>query len=60
MTDAAFWESLRLSRAAWTDDPRLNAFFASADDIPAFLGRSKPLRECAIPPAEALGDAIGR
>lgn len=33
-----------LSRAAWNDDPRLNAFFATADDVPAYLGRSRELR----------------
>jgi hypothetical protein len=38
-------EPLLLSRAAWNDDPRLNAFFASANDVPEFLGRSKALRE---------------
>ena len=38
-------EPLLLTRASWSDDPRLNAFFASADDVPAFLGRSKELRE---------------
>jgi hypothetical protein len=33
-----------LARAAWIDDPRLNAFFATADDVPACLGRSRELR----------------
>ncbi|RZL89872.1 MAG: hypothetical protein EOP82_17745 [Variovorax sp.] len=37
-------EPLLLARAAWSDDPRLNAFFAAADDVPAFLGRSRELR----------------
>ncbi|MDM0015382.1 hypothetical protein QTH87_23265 [Variovorax sp. J22P168] len=37
-------EPLVLARAAWSGDPRLNAFFAAADDVPAFLGRSKELR----------------
>lgn len=35
---------LTLARADWNSDPRLNAFFARAEDIPAFLGRSKELR----------------
>jgi hypothetical protein len=33
-----------LARAAWIDDPRLNAFFATADDVPACLGHSRELR----------------
>ena len=33
-----------LARAAWIDDPPLNAFFATADDVPACLGRSRELR----------------
>ena len=37
-------QPLVLERARWGSDPCLNAFFASADDIPAFLGRSKELR----------------
>ena len=37
-------EPVLLARAAWNDDPRLNAFFATADDVPACLGRSKELR----------------
>lgn len=37
-------EPILLARAAWTDDPRLNAFFATADDVPACLGRSRELR----------------
>jgi len=31
------------TRAAWGDDPRVNAFFATADDVPACLGRSREL-----------------
>ena len=27
-------EPILLARAAWNDDPRLNAFFATADDVP--------------------------
>jgi len=38
-------EPLLLARSRWSEDPRLNAFFAAADDVPAFLGRSKELRE---------------
>jgi hypothetical protein len=37
-------EPVLLARAAWNDDPRLNAFFATADDVPACLGRSTELR----------------
>jgi len=37
-------EPVLLTRAAWSDDPRLNAFFATADDVPACLGRSNELR----------------
>jgi hypothetical protein len=37
-------EPVVLARARWSGDPCLNAFFGSADDIPAFLGRSKELR----------------
>lgn len=37
-------EPVVLTRAAWSDDPRLNAFFARADDVPACLGRSRELR----------------
>jgi hypothetical protein len=37
-------EPVLLARAAWNDDPRLNAFFATADDVPACLGRSSELR----------------
>jgi hypothetical protein len=37
-------QPLLLARGRWGSDPFLNAFFASADDIPAFLGRSKELR----------------
>jgi hypothetical protein len=38
------FEPILLARAAWSDDPRLNAFFATADDVPACLGRSRELR----------------
>src|SRR5690349_16343221 len=33
-------QPLVLSRAAWSQDPHVRAFFASADDIPACIGRS--------------------
>jgi hypothetical protein len=45
--------SLVLARADWSADPCLNAFFASPDDIPAFLGRSKELRAFFEDPAHA-------
>ncbi len=38
------FEPILLARAAWNEDPRLNAFFATADDVPACLGRSRELR----------------
>jgi len=38
------WEPILLTRAAWSDDPRVNAFFATADEVPACLGRSTELR----------------
>jgi hypothetical protein len=37
-------EPVLLTRSAWNEDPRLNAFFATADDVPACLGRSSELR----------------
>ena len=37
-------EPVLLTRASWSEDARVNAFFARADDVPAFLGRSKELR----------------
>ena len=37
-------EPVLLTRAAWASDPRVNAFFATADDVPAVLGRSHELR----------------
>ena len=46
-------QPLLLARADWSRDPGLNAFFASADDIPAFLGRSKDLRAFFEDPAHA-------
>lgn len=38
-------EPLLLVRSDWSVDPRLNAYFASAEDVPGLLGRSKELRE---------------
>jgi hypothetical protein len=42
-----------LTRAAWSSDPRVNAFFGVADDVPACLGRSKELRAFFENPANA-------
>jgi len=38
------FEPVMMARGAWAGDPRLNAFFATADDVPACLGRSRELR----------------
>jgi hypothetical protein len=38
-------EPVLLSRAAWAIDPRVNAFFATAADVPAILGRAHELQE---------------
>jgi hypothetical protein len=38
------FEPILLTRAAWSQDPRINAFFATADDVPACVGRSRELR----------------
>ena len=45
-------DPLLLARERWADDPRLRAFFARADDIPEFLGRSKELRAFFEDPAQ--------
>ena len=37
-------EPVLLTRGAWASDQRVNAFFATADDVPACLGRSVDLR----------------
>jgi hypothetical protein len=37
-------EPVVLSRQAWSQDPRINAFFATADDVPACIGRSQEIR----------------
>jgi hypothetical protein len=52
-------EVLTLARAGWAQDPQLNAFFATADDVSACLGRSRELRallqqQAAAPEAYAL------
>ena len=44
LRDALPEDGLVLARAQWGRDPRGNAFFARADDVPDFLGRSRPLR----------------
>ena len=36
---------VELSRAAWQRDPHINAFFATAADLPPFLGRARALQE---------------
>ncbi|MDM0106978.1 hypothetical protein QTH97_18680 [Variovorax sp. J22R24] len=52
-------DPLLLSRATWSGDPRLNAYFASADEVPAFLGRSKELREFfRVPSNREAGEAF--
>ena len=42
-----------LTRANWNADPRLNAFFGAAADVPEFLGRSQELRAFFDDPANA-------
>ncbi|HYX67095.1 MAG TPA: hypothetical protein VE935_22985 [Burkholderiales bacterium] len=37
-------EPVPLSKAAWASDPRVNAFFGTADSVAACLGRSPELR----------------
>ena len=37
-------DPVTLARDAWGEDPRVNAFFATADDVPACVGRSRELR----------------
>ena len=46
-------EPVLLSRAAWASDPRVNTFFARADDVRACLGRSPELRWFFDKPANA-------
>jgi len=47
---------IALRRAEWRDDPRLNAFFATADDIAATMGRCKDLRRFFAAPEHAGAD----
>lgn len=52
-------EPLSLVRAEWSTDSRLNAFFASADDVPGVLQRSKELREFfGVPSHREQGEAF--
>lgn len=46
-------EPITLNRAAWASDPRVNAFFATRDDVPAILARSTELRRFFDSPANA-------
>jgi hypothetical protein len=46
-------EPVLLSREAWASDPRVNAFFATAEDVRASLGRSHELRSFLDQPANA-------
>lgn len=46
-------EPVLLARAAWASDPRVNAFFGTADDVGACLGRSPELRSFFDRPANA-------
>ena len=53
-------EPVELSRAAWATDARVNAFFATADDVRAVLGRAAELQEFfAGSPAEAAYALLG-
>jgi hypothetical protein len=38
------FEPLLLSRSNWAQDARINAFFATADDVPGCVGRSQEIR----------------
>src|SRR5262245_31741902 len=46
-------EPIVLARKAWSGDPRLNTFFATADDVQACLGRTSELRAFFADPANA-------
>lgn len=46
-------EPVLLTRAAWNEDPCVNAFFATAADVPQCLGRAKELRAFFEDPANA-------
>jgi hypothetical protein len=55
----ALLEPIALTRNAWAGDPRVNAFFATPDDVPACLGRSRELRAFFEDPAmSGVGDAF--
>jgi hypothetical protein len=38
-------EAIVLSRGAWSEEPRVRAFFAAADDVSTCIGRSDEVRE---------------
>ncbi|HEY6356354.1 MAG TPA: hypothetical protein VIY30_17870, partial [Burkholderiaceae bacterium] len=38
-------DPVALCRAAWSEDPRIRAFFAAADDVATCIGRSDDVRE---------------
>src|SRR5262245_27623207 len=38
-------DAVTLTKAAWSTDPRVNAFFATADDVLVCLGNSQELRQ---------------
>lgn len=44
---------IELSQKTWGADPRVNAFFAAAEDVPRIMGRSKELRAFFDDPANA-------
>ncbi|MDM0047090.1 hypothetical protein QTH91_21540 [Variovorax dokdonensis] len=46
-----------LARAAWRDDPCVNAYFAAADDVPALLGRTRELRDYFSDPGHAAQES---
>lgn len=53
-------EPVLLTRASWAGDPRVNAFFATPDDVPECLGHSRELRAYFADPAnEAIQEAWG-
>jgi hypothetical protein len=50
---------IELSRKSWGTDPRVNAFFAAAENVPAVMGRSRELRVFFDDPANAgAGEAV--
>jgi hypothetical protein len=50
-------DPIELSRAAWSADSYINAFFATAADVPAALGRSDALRAFFDDPANVRFEA---